>query len=311
MTEKKSKQQVGYKNPPVSSRFAKGKSGNPKGRPRKVHKSDDAALAPLFTEGLRKELTAMIEVNDGGRRVAMSKLAAVIRSLFNSAFKGNAAAQRAVLENARRLEVHDAAIGQAQALERREAFSDAVKYKANRTRIWQDALAKGEEPSEPWPHPDDILLDPSGDHWRIRGPVFAECMPRYHYYRARRDWLFFHSLLDFRSRNGCSRYLMQWLEFDRLLPKRWQIEFQHEVMVEVLCRIPIAELRHYAALAENHMLEARADADIRPASADEIQQVRQMWRKVKSAKMQNALRQALEDFELVLPVANQEPKSVR
>lgn len=39
----------GYKNPPLHSRFQKGKSGNPKGRPKKQFKGFDDALAEALS----------------------------------------------------------------------------------------------------------------------------------------------------------------------------------------------------------------------------------------------------------------------
>jgi hypothetical protein len=100
MAKDQPKQRVGYKNPPIASRYPPGTSGNPNGRPRKIRKGEGDVATPLFFDRLRDELATIIEVGEGGRRIAMSKLAVVIRAQFNAAAKGNASAQRALLESA-------------------------------------------------------------------------------------------------------------------------------------------------------------------------------------------------------------------
>ena len=299
MAKDQPKQRVGYKNPPIASRYPPGTSGNPNGRPRKIRKGEGDVATPLFFDRLRDELATIIEVGEGGRRIAMSKLAVVIRAQFNAAAKGNASAQRALLESACRIEVYDAARSEAEREERREACDAMARYKAKRARVWQEADAKGSEPAEPWPHPEDILPDPSGEGWRVRGPVYAQCMPRYLYYRAMRDSLFVQSVLDRRSRKPGSVALALWLEFDRLLPKRWQIEFRFEELANALFRIPIGELRYCVALVERRMLEAERDASIPAVTAQEVQRVRQMWAKLQSAKTRRALARQLEAHGLI------------
>lgn len=82
MSEKKSG--TGYKNPPVEHRFKPGKSGNPKGRPKKQQ-----------TRTSRAELLASImaeEVEIGGQ--IMTKEEAFLRATLASAFKGSGTAIR-------------------------------------------------------------------------------------------------------------------------------------------------------------------------------------------------------------------------
>lgn len=74
---------VGYKRPPRHSQFKPGKSGNPKGRPKR---STDTA------EILRRVLTEKIAVTVGGKRISMTKLDAMVFANANRANRGDSSA---------------------------------------------------------------------------------------------------------------------------------------------------------------------------------------------------------------------------
>jgi hypothetical protein len=71
--------EVGYRKPPKHSRFSKGVSGNPKGRPK---------VAPDFDTALLREAKTFITINENGRRMRVSKYEVVIKQLINNAMKG-------------------------------------------------------------------------------------------------------------------------------------------------------------------------------------------------------------------------------
>jgi hypothetical protein len=81
--------EVGYRRPPVKSRFGKGQSGNPRGR-RKGQRN----LGPVLAEVLRQTVT----VKQEGKSQRMSKGEAVIKILLTKANKGDSRANKAVLE---------------------------------------------------------------------------------------------------------------------------------------------------------------------------------------------------------------------
>lgn len=71
--------EVGYGKPPKHTRFKKGKSGNPTGRPKKAQDFDAALL---------REARSPITINENGRQVRLSKHDVIIKQLINNAMKG-------------------------------------------------------------------------------------------------------------------------------------------------------------------------------------------------------------------------------
>jgi hypothetical protein len=84
--------EVGYGKPPLNTRFQKGQSGNPKGRPK-------GSLN--FATILERTLRERVVVNEGGRRRIITKLEAAIKQLVNKAAGGDLNAFRLLRELAR------------------------------------------------------------------------------------------------------------------------------------------------------------------------------------------------------------------
>jgi len=79
---------IGYGKPPKANQFKKGKSGNPKGRPR--------GSLNLATD-LADELGEQIIVREDSRPRRMSKQRALIKSLMAKALQGDVRASAAIL----------------------------------------------------------------------------------------------------------------------------------------------------------------------------------------------------------------------
>ena len=79
---------VGYCKPPKSSQFKKGRSGNPKGRPKGALNSATV---------LERTLREPVVVNENGRRKEITKLEAIFKQLVNQSAGGDLAAIRQVL----------------------------------------------------------------------------------------------------------------------------------------------------------------------------------------------------------------------
>jgi len=72
--------EVGYGNPPRRTRFRKGHSGNPKGRPRGLK-----SFATIFDEEMNQTVTIL----ENGKRKRIPKMRAAVRQTLNRAMRGD------------------------------------------------------------------------------------------------------------------------------------------------------------------------------------------------------------------------------
>lgn len=80
MRKTSGKTSVGYKNPPKETRFKKGQSGNPSGRPKRRSSFNETFLA---------ELEKNVHVTVNGRRQSLCGLEAVANQIVLGAAKGD------------------------------------------------------------------------------------------------------------------------------------------------------------------------------------------------------------------------------
>jgi len=85
---------VGYRHPPIASRFQKGRSGNPRGRPKGTRN--------LKTD-LEAELGQRIHIRENDQALHVSKQRALIKTLTAKALKGDTRAATLVLNMVARL----------------------------------------------------------------------------------------------------------------------------------------------------------------------------------------------------------------
>lgn len=92
---------VGYGRPPATTRFQKGRSGNPKGRPK-----GSLNIATV----LERTLGERVIINENGRRKTVTKMEAAVKQLVNQAASGDLVALRQLMALAASAEQRSAEI---------------------------------------------------------------------------------------------------------------------------------------------------------------------------------------------------------
>ena len=85
--------EIGYKRPPKSGQFKKGRSGNPKGRPKGSNN---------FLTILEQELGQSIVVNENGRKKKITRLQAMVKRMVAGALQGEHRSLLTLIEVLRR-----------------------------------------------------------------------------------------------------------------------------------------------------------------------------------------------------------------
>lgn len=179
---------VGYGKPPITTRFVKGQSGNPLGRPRKKKpeplKPSDATFLELFTQEAYRQVT----LRENGQPIELPVIKAAMRSTWADAIKGKRLSQKYAF-----------AVAQLAEAEREKLESSKYEWlwdlKARGRRITAECNRLGRPVPELYPHPDDIIVDPLSGKTHVDGPLSREHADYYTYIAAARDFLLLFSEL--------------------------------------------------------------------------------------------------------------------
>src|SRR4051794_8559084 len=103
--------EVGYGRPPPQHQFKKGRSGNPKGRPKgkqeRVHRNPLIFADQKANQLLMAEAGRNVTVRVDGKKVTMTMLEACVRQISLAAVKGDRAAIRMLFKTVQEVETSD------------------------------------------------------------------------------------------------------------------------------------------------------------------------------------------------------------
>lgn len=163
---------VGYGKPPAEHKFEKGRSGNPRGRPKGARNKVDKTLnlevgTQPANQMLLEEAYRTVTVREGEKLIELPAIKAVFRAMGVSAMKGNRLAQATMAELVREIEEEDRKA-------RVDHFEVACEYKSG----WEEAIERAERCGlpvpQPLPHPDDVVIDVRTSQVRYEGPITKE-----------------------------------------------------------------------------------------------------------------------------------------
>ena len=118
---------VGYRKPPKVTQFAKGKSGNPKGRPKQSRN-----LVTLIDEELDKTLV----IQENGKKIHITKREAMAKRIVNAALGGDAKSTSALIsmDQTRKEQEPEAAELTTADFEQYERLQQRILDKASRSK---------------------------------------------------------------------------------------------------------------------------------------------------------------------------------
>ena len=159
---------IGYGKPPTASRFKKGQSGNPRGRPTGATARTRARPTERLKDILLEEAYRPISVRDGARTLTLPMAQAVIRTLAVEAAKGTPRDRRLFIEIVTMIE-----------RERTALYDAFVKTAMDYKIAWEYELKRREQlgitdAPPPLPHPDHIQINLQANTARIVGPATKE-----------------------------------------------------------------------------------------------------------------------------------------
>lgn len=174
--------EVGYGKPPKHTRFVKGQSGNPFGRPPKAKPRPLKLSDAPFESFLEQEAYRTVTLRENGEKIELPAAQAAMRALVTDAIKGKRLSQKHLFEQLDRVEREN--------LDRKvEHYVSYKDLKEKGEKVLADCARRGVTPPEFYPHPDDIVLKSATGEVVVNGPTSKEEARHYEHSAELRDHL--------------------------------------------------------------------------------------------------------------------------
>jgi len=273
--------EVGYGKPPKRTQFAKGKSGNPRGRPKKKDKRPIRFSDAMSERFLEEEAYRTVTLRENGQPIELPVVQAIMRSLVTEGIKGKRLHQKYAIDMIMEFE--------------------KLKYQAKLDRYMrlQELKREGEEqlerhkrknlpPPELLPHPDDIVLNPMTGEAFISGPQTKEDLAHYEQTVQLRDHFVLQSVHAKKTgrtllacqddKEECLFLVMAHL-LNHFLPARYQWKEIDAISLMMNYESMTKRERERLVNAEFARLEAEwlPLRGITPEAAEVLERVRKQW----------------------------------
>ena len=171
---------IGYAKPPAATRFQKGASGNPNGRPKgaRNHKPSPSISEERLQNIVLAEAYREIKVNEGDKQISIPIAQAVIRSLAVNAAKGQPRAQKIFTDMVAKVESDTRRANE-------EWIQAALEYKLSAEDEIRYREAQGLPTLDILPHPEDMIVDYRTGEIAIKGPMTHKERERWRAIRSR------------------------------------------------------------------------------------------------------------------------------
>jgi hypothetical protein len=154
---------VGYGKPPEATQFEKGKSGNPKGRPKGSKNKNPLVKLDQFNQLFSQSMQAVVSPNDETEVAPKTVYLTLLEILKERAFGGDLRALQFLIKTSHQID-------HTERLKNEKIVEKMHEYKVITTMVIKEREYKGYSIDHILPHPDHVHIDLKTAEVYLRGP---------------------------------------------------------------------------------------------------------------------------------------------